>query len=176
MKQLTREYNKRDILSKWALTRIGDIYEVLEAFKGKKMFRVDGSRTKAFDEALAPLMLNQITKNVKRGDANYRMQNISIRTSYSSLEIQFRCIINYDNNAGCEYFDIPISVCSFKNLGFNYDYNDILNFRDLHQLEQALEGYITEPLESIIAKKTQLEALEQQVKEQKDKMPYWSYR
>lgn len=176
MTNLEQEYNQRDILSKYALTKIGAIWEVLDANKGKKLFKKNGYKTKAFEALLEPLKLNEHSRPYTRGDKTYTMQSIGVKSGYSSLEVDFRCIIRTKGEHSNTYYDIKLHMGSFGYEGHSYDYTHLIQRKSLEEIEAGLESYTSHSLEDLELQLERLRQLEAQVKSVKDDMPYWSYQ
>ncbi len=177
MTHVEKEYYSRLLLSRYALTKIDAIYEAVEAFRPAKMFKVDGTKTKAFSAVIEPLLPYQINKVIIKDDMKMTVQSIRLNTSYSSLELWFRACVSYEGQSSTDYFDIKLNLCSFDNVGMGYDYNSISRVRTLEELTETLENYTNaSDLEFIKEGLRQREALLEQVKKLEDTLPYYSYR
>lgn len=176
-----REYYERNALSTY-LTEgnsplIDRIHRTLTAFKGK-MFKVDGYHTKAFEKALEPLNLRSPIdpNNHFIGGLTVKIFSIQIRTSYSSLELNIRCMSNVDGEHGTQYNDITLNLARFEAVGMGYDYSTHSELRSLFSLRESLNSYNPIDLDTIHARQTEHAELKRQLKELENTMPYYSYR
>lgn len=176
MDRVEKEYYSRLLLSRYALTKIDAIYEAIEAFKPAKMFKVDGSKTKAFSKVIEPLLPYQINKVITKDDMRMTVQSIRLNPSYSSLELWFRACVSYEGQSSTDYFDIKLNLCTFESMGMGYDYNSISRVRPLEELIETLSNYTNaSDLAFIKEGLRQREALLEQLKAVENTLPYYSY-
>jgi len=175
--ELTQEYTKRDLVSKYLLTRFRPITDILEANKERKLFKVDGTQSKLLSDLLSDIDFRP-SKQLSRDKLMITISNISLRTSYSSLELIIRYHYKLDNGdkyQSTSYDEITMQLASFKSNGMNYDYNDI-KWRDFNEVEQNIINYKgNKSLQDIIEDFKRMEILEDKINLIKKGQPYYSY-
>ena len=177
---IKREYDKRDLLSRYWLTQLDPIMDIIEGFQGKKMFKVDGGKTKAFTDALAPINTRP-TKRLETDNIIMHIHSIGIQAGYSGLEVKIQATTKYtDRDQSNGYFDIQMRLGQFKPLSIGqYDKND-LDLRDREDLRHTLEAYPQgnrgdNTLQNMLNKHDKLEELNRQIEVLKGTMPYYTY-
>ena len=81
-----RKVIAESISATYALATINDLWEVLEQFEGKKILKVDGSKTKAFSEAVAPFIPHYDSElNTNGYDVKAKPHRMMIKASYHSI-------------------------------------------------------------------------------------------
>ncbi len=177
MTQTDRTYYERKTLAKHLAEKLPAIYQVLETFKGKNMFKVDGYKTAKFETALQPLNLREKSLYSIDPMTTIFIQSIGIDTNSSTLELKIRATTETRGTHGVNYHDISLHLGRFKTDEIiNPIYNKPIEIKELEELTEALKSYKDISLTDIHALQAERNKLLDQVKKLEDKMPYYSYR
>ncbi len=177
MTQTDRTYHERQTLARHLADKLPAIYQVLESFKGQKMFKVDGYKTAKFETALQPLNLREKKLYNINPITAINIQSIDISTSYSTLELKIRATTETKGTHGINYHDITLNLGRFRtNELINPIYNEPIEIKELEELREALKSYKDINLAEIHALQDERNNLKEQIKRLEDKMPYYSYK
>ena len=154
--------------------RIESLHRAITAYKGK-MFRVDGSKTVAFEKHLQSLELSKPSSGYyHQNGLKVIIQSLQLRAGYSSLELHIRATSSTEGKEGTSYTEHIIYLGKFSYENYNYDFNrpDLNSIGNLYEQIHAYNKY---SLEEILTAKMERDALLVLVKETEAKMPIWSY-
>jgi len=102
------------ISATYALSVIDNLWDVLEAFKGKKIVKVDNTLTKAFKDAITPYLPPRGTSLDTNGyNVTAKPHRVNIHASYSSLVWEYGNATTFRKAIGGDdfnYYDLTLYI------------------------------------------------------------------
>ena len=154
--------------------RIEMLHRTLAKYEGK-MFKVDGTPTKAFKAVLDPLELNKKSSGHYFQDGlKVNITYLQVRAGYTSLELHIRATSTRDGEQGINYIEHIIYLGKFSFTNYNYNFNEA-DLNSMGSILEQIHNYNPYMLEDVLTKRDELTELEDKIKALKDTMPYYSY-
>ncbi len=144
---------------------IDELETVLNSFNGKKCFKVDGSKTKAFNDALTPIFA--VFKE--------QSQRVYFNTQYSALYVHFSYGISWESYED-KYKSDDFSYVDFDFYLGKRDDNGILNVTPdmFTQVREKCEMLLSVHPDEVASKLRDIKELVKQAKQINDALPYYA--